>query len=449
MFKKIELWILLLVVVFFLLFTFFFGVLVRQELEGTTKLGKISKSALWISKIPATIKFIFSKEYSDPQFIGKSNEKKIVIEKQLDTEHLYLLSRYSEQYQQTIIELRRLSNLELLHQYVANQDQILDLIKDNKNYDDLKINFGKRFQIGSPLIDRNGNVIAKTSHNLFKLDLCNNLKWLNNYTMVHHSMSSDIKGNYLSPITLDPLENKYKIFFNKTYIDDGIGIFSKEGELIEYKSISEILIENNFHGFLLGIDSNLNEDPIHLNDIEPALYDGPFFKKGDLFLSLRHRSAIIHYRPSNNKIVDLIVGPFSHQHDVDILDKNTISIFNNNNITTLSESKFKSEKNFKNNEILTYDLSTKKYTKLINNSIVENNISTPTGGLHEISDEYILIEEHDNGRIFLFNKNGEIYWIFNNIEEDKKSLVAWGHIVKNKNKINNIIESINKKKCTK
>ena len=82
MFKKIELWILLLVVVFFLLFTFFFGVLVRQELEGTTKLGKISKSALWISKIPATIKFIFSKEYSDPQFIGKSNEKKIVIEKE-------------------------------------------------------------------------------------------------------------------------------------------------------------------------------------------------------------------------------------------------------------------------------------------------------------------------------------------------------------------------------
>ena len=249
MFKKIELWILLLVIKFFLLFTFFFGVLVRQELEGTTKLGKISKSALWISKIPATIKFIFSKEYSDPQFIGKSNEKKIVIEKQLDTEHLYLLSRYSEQYQQTIIELRRLSNLELLHQYVANQDQILDLIKDNKNYDDLKINFGKRFQISSPLIDKNGNIIAKTSNNLFKLDLCNNLKWLNNYTMVHHSMNSDIKGNYLSPITLDPLENKYKSFFNKTYIDDGIGIFSKEGELIEYKSISEILIENNFHGF--------------------------------------------------------------------------------------------------------------------------------------------------------------------------------------------------------
>ncbi len=448
MFKKIELWILLLVIIFFLLFSFFFGVLVRQELEGSTKLGIVSKSALWISTIPARAKFIFSKQYLDPQFIVESNEKKIVIKKQFDTEYLYLLSRYSQKYQQKIIELRRLSNLELLHEYVVNQDQILDIIKDNENFEDLKINFGKRFQVGSALIDNNGNIIAKTSHNLLKLDLCNNLKWLNKKINVHHSMNYDVRGNYLTPITLNPLENDYKNFFDETYIDDGIGIFSKEGELIEYKSISEIIIDNDYHGFLLGIDSNLEKDPIHLNDIEPVLFDGPFFKKGDYFLSLRHRSAIIHYRPSNNKIIDLIVGPFSHQHDIDILDQNTISIFNNNNITNLSENNFKSEKNFKNNEILIYDLNTKKYSKLINNSLVDYNISTPTGGLHEIGDKYILIEEHDNGRVFLFDKNGQIYWIFNNVEQNKKSLVGWGSIVKNKNKINKITESINQKKCT-
>ena len=85
---------------------------------------------------------------------------------------------------------------------------------------------------------------------------------------------------------------------------------------------------------------------------------------------------------------------------------------------------------------------------MINNSLVDYNISTPTGGLHEIGEDYILIEEHDNGRVFLFNKKGEIYWIFNNIEQNKKSLVGWGSIVKNKNKIDKITESINKKKCT-
>ena len=164
---------------------------------------------------------------------------------------------------------------------------------------------------------------------------------------------------------------------------------------------------------------------------------------------MRHRSAIIHYRPKNNKIIDLIIGPFSHQHDVDILDEKTISIFNNNNITKLSDNNLISERNYKNNEILIYDLEDKKFSKLINNSLIKENISTPTAGLHEINEKYLLIEEHDNGRIFLFNKNGEIYWKFNNIENDKKSLVSWGTIIKNENKINDVIKSVNNKKCIK
>ena len=42
MFKKIELWILLLVVILSILVTLSFGVLVRQGIEGSTKLGNFS-----------------------------------------------------------------------------------------------------------------------------------------------------------------------------------------------------------------------------------------------------------------------------------------------------------------------------------------------------------------------------------------------------------------------
>ena len=72
-------------------------------------------------------------------------------------------------------------------------------------------------------------------------------------------------------------------------------------------------------------------DPIHLNDIEPALYDSKYWKKGDLFLSSRHQSAIIHYRPEINKVINYLTGPFSQQHDVDIISDEEISIFDNNN----------------------------------------------------------------------------------------------------------------------
>ena len=74
----------------------------------------------------------------------------------------------------------------------------------------------------------------------------------------------------------------------------------------------------------------MTDDPIHLNDIEPVRKDGPYWRKGDLFLSLRSPSTVMLYRPSTNKVIWRKDGPWSKQHDVDILDDHRISIFNNN-----------------------------------------------------------------------------------------------------------------------
>ena len=48
---------------------------------------------------------------------------------------------------------------------------------------------------------------------------------------------------------------------------------------------------------------SFKSDPTHLNDIQPVLKDGPYFKKGDLFLSLKFLSMVILYRPETNKII--------------------------------------------------------------------------------------------------------------------------------------------------
>ena len=49
MFKKIEIWILYLAILCSILFAIFFGVLVRQELVGSVKLGPISKFAVFLT----------------------------------------------------------------------------------------------------------------------------------------------------------------------------------------------------------------------------------------------------------------------------------------------------------------------------------------------------------------------------------------------------------------
>ena len=124
MFKKIELWILLLISIFFLLFGLLFGVLVRQELEGSNKLGLISKYALEIARIPANIKWLLSDNrhkainpYSVSVIDSNKEEEKITLNKELSTNHLYVLNRYDKKSKKQIVELRELKNLELLHTY--------------------------------------------------------------------------------------------------------------------------------------------------------------------------------------------------------------------------------------------------------------------------------------------------------------------------------------------
>ena len=74
-------------------------------------------------------------------------------------------------------------------------------------------------------------------------------------------------------------------------------------------------------------------DPIHLNIYNQLNLTVPL-EKNDLFLSLLRINAIVHYRPSTNKVTNFIQGPFSWQHDVDITSDYEISIFNNNNSLT-------------------------------------------------------------------------------------------------------------------
>ena len=91
-------------------------------------------------------------------------------------------------------------------------------------------------------------------------------------------------------------------------------------------------------------------DPIHLNDIQPVLSDGKYFKKGDVFLSLRNLSMIVLYRPDENKIIWHKQFPWIWQHDVDILNDHQISIYNNKRMMLNLD---KSEK--KHSNILIYD----------------------------------------------------------------------------------------------
>ena len=129
MFKKVEIWILYLVILMSFPIAIAFGILVRQELVGINKFGKLSEGALFLTEIPKTLKDIFL--YMEPKedyslsnklfdrfpnlngFNGNPNSQ----------ESYLLLSKYDGDLQEGIVELVDLTNFEVLHTWNPDIDQ--------------------------------------------------------------------------------------------------------------------------------------------------------------------------------------------------------------------------------------------------------------------------------------------------------------------------------------
>ena len=179
-------------------------------------------------------------------------------------------------------------------------------------------------------------------------------------------------------------------------------------------------------------DLNFTFDPIHLNDIQPVNSDSEYWKKGDVFLSLRHQSMVLLYRPSTNKIIWKATGVFFNQHDVDIIDDNKISIFDNNS------------KNFGGgrtvdgkNRVIIYDFSLNKYSEYLSDSLYKYDVRTPKEGLSEIlHNKDLFVEDSFHARTLYFNADGSLRWSHVNLAKDNNVYrIGWSRILYTKEDI--------------
>ena len=133
MFKKIEIWILFLVILLGIPITISFGVLVRQELKGGIKLGRISKAALFLVEIPMNLKKIILA--NEPRVIGErfpllDNFNGIPN----SSESYLLLSRYDGDLGEGIVELVDLMNFKVLHIWNPDIDKFNNSVKKSGEF---------------------------------------------------------------------------------------------------------------------------------------------------------------------------------------------------------------------------------------------------------------------------------------------------------------------------
>lgn len=386
-----------------------FAASVRHVVLGKTKLGIFSQPLKNFASFPNTVKMVLSSNEIlgiSPTFATKSAALKEI--NNLDYDIYGINAFYNIDKKLWNIKLFNFKDDSAIYTWELHKK---DFVKRAE----------RRFESSRPknpllLPDRSLVVMSAESDNLYKLDKDSRIIWHNSDRNFHHSINLSLDSN-IWVCTSKHRPFKYgkpaNIFcFRDDYVTK---ISLQTGEIMYDKSVSDIFTENGYANFVYGFSngqSKLEGDPFHLNDIEPVFKDGPFWKKGDLFLSLRHKSLIIHYRPSTNKIIRLIYGPFLRQHDVDIISDREISIFNNNSTSIgwgvgekpINHEEIQNELIY--SEILIYNYEDSTYRTYLKDHFVRENIFSSSEGLcHFLNKRDVFVESQNDAILYIMNEN--------------------------------------------
>jgi hypothetical protein len=259
---------------------------------------------------------------------------------------------------------------------------------------------------------------------MVRVDACGNVVWKLPYR-THHSIHRDERGNLWVPglITreqaVESLPNHQPPFDDYTLLK-----VSPEGRILEEQSVTDLLVRNGLRG-LLHMSSTANRrttvtgDTLHLNDVEvfPATLPAGVFKAGDVMISLRNINAIIVFDPTTWQVKFTSIGAVLRQHDPDFIDGNTISVFDNNNLSV-----WRDESNPE---------PTGHYSRIARVSAVTGQVTTRFAGTRErpfftdimgqhqlLPNGNVLITESVGGRVFEIDRAGDIVWEYFNVVGD-------------------------------
>ena len=165
-------------------------------------------------------------------------------------------------------------------------------------------------------------------------------------------------------------------------------------------------------------------DSLHVNDVQPVLRDGSFWRRGDLFISMRNPSVVLLYRPATDEVVWLRAGPWLHQHDVDIVSDSEISVFSNNTGRTSDGL----HRVLGANEVYVYDFATGEARSPWREAMRRHDVRTKTMGAATLFDDGgLMVEEHDYGRILRLSADGALLWSYVNRASDGRVYrLGWG-----------------------
>lgn len=420
--KALEILLYTFIVVFFTILT------VGHVTRGGQRLGKPITSAInFVISIPDVIREAFVEEL--PSYVKKTDAEIVNL---LD-EDLYAFHSFQEADKGMIVNLK---DNEVIHEW---------------EFPVVKTKTGSRY-FGLPLPNKELVYFIYASSTMVRIDSNSNIIWQTTAPIsFHHSMNLGVDGNIWVCGRHEPhgalLDT---MFFNTKYAYAYLGEYITKvdintGEILYEKSLTDIFMENGINPVLdYHAGSMFPGDVFHINDIEPVMKNAGKLQQGDVLISMRNQSKVIHFRPSTDSLLQIWDDGLYSQHDVDVINDSIISIFNNNvpgDLGPFSHLLFtpiegktweETEKIVSQAVLLTYEGDT--LHSPISDLMEEHEIFTITEGLIEyLPSGRVFLEEQNDYRIWVFKDNKVVYkGYFNHyVGEGFKEIPNWTKVYDN------------------
>lgn len=269
--------------------------------------------------------------------------------------------------------------------------------------------------VNLPIMLQDHSLVASihATKNMLRIGADSEVIWHNKEHKFHHGMNLDADGNLWAIAYGNRFVFNYNTGSHSKYMDDLIVKLDIEtGETLYKRSLTDILKAKGKESLIYRYSNAFpaGKDPLHTNDIQPALSTTAHWEAGDIFLSVRNRSAIIHYRPETDSLINILQGPFTNQHDVDIISESKIALFNNNMFSVGIEmedgGKAMETDTMRLSSIVTYDFASGEYSTAIPHHFSKQNIFTATQGCFEyLPSGHVYVESQNEGYVYLFSED--------------------------------------------
>ncbi|MEL6107924.1 MAG: arylsulfotransferase family protein [Planctomycetota bacterium] len=382
---------------------------VRAERKSEFERNILEKSVVYTATIPWVVK-----NWVQLTLAGREHQERLLtpstdlvpIGELQDVEelndHYYLLHyRYLGQHAGRVY-LQNIKTGEVAREWEVPLSQIhrdLQALKKRLNTDfaggQIPVNLAQKvtnsidaIEVNAPLLGEDFSIYfnCESLGFVYKLDEQSRIAWKSE-ELSHHSLEADEDGN-LWTCSVDlthPLAREHG------FREDAALCLSPSGKKLHLHSLSTVFREGGLLKTVFAstpsYEWNYGSDPYHLNDVLPVKSDGTRWNKGDLFLSLRHKSTVLQYRPADRSVVWHQQGPWLAQHDINLIDEQTISVFNNNTFL-LSEKVEGAGSNIAVHSLV--DGS----TKFLGDGLF---VSASEGRQTQTDDGWILVEETNRG----------------------------------------------------